>query len=764
MNGGADVRPWPKMPIAKRAAVLRKVRALGLVSTYAAVALFATVSFFFLHHLGNRIPYELALQRFRTEVEAGRPDEGQARRYKTDYEYCQISEAVLAGAQWARGEFAAREAVILKTFDDASGARGNCHELDAALNGAAVGKTTLKTQYWWGSKALHALALRRFSVHEIRELTRIFTRIAYVLLAVSLAAFVPGTLPAAAPLLAFGAFFSGVEYWADVANGTPYLWTVLSAAVLAGLLRGRRPSGPGAVPLWCFAAGTVSSYLWLGDGHAFLAVTWIGLLVWFGGGAPNAAERTRRAVSCIALYVAGFLTCYGLGQIVKALVGGGEPVWSSFRDGVAVFFERSAADLSAGLAAHLGAYLDSFYAMVLPSWLPTRVVPGVVPMSVAASALAAAAGCAVFQARRGRPDPLWSVLWIAGLTAAVSTVGFMSTDDIPYRTARLVFVPLALCWSGLAVSVRTMGWKLFPPPAAKFRPRPPHVAGGRLPPAGALAPGAARGSAAGAAALSGIVLAGAGSASWYFVTLDARTIDGLVANVEGARLVIRSDFDVYSDGDRLVYVKEECGAEDVDALFFLHLYPVDAADLPAPRRPHGFENLDFAFERYGLRGGGRCAAARALPGYGIASIHTGQYVPGQDPVWSGRVGTGDATIDELFAGVEGARPVIRSSFDVYLDGSRLVYVKRECGDEDVDAWFFLHVYPVDEADLPAPRRPHGFENLDFVFGRYGLRGGGRCAAARALPEYGIASIHTGQYVPGQDPDWDERVSLEAYAP
>ena len=762
MNGGADVRPLPEMRIAKRAAVLRKVRALGLVSTYAAVALFATVSFFLLHHLGNRIPYELASQRFRTEVEAGRPDEGQARRYKTDYEYCQISEAVLAGAQWAREEFAAREAVILKTFDDASGARGNCHELDAALNGAAVGKTTLKTQYWWGSKALHAVALRHFSVREIRDLTRISTRIAYVLLAASLVAFVPGTLPAAAPLLAFGAFFSGVEYWADVANGTPYLWTVLSAAVLAGLLRGRRPSGvfPGAVPLWCFAAGTVSSYLWLGDGHAFLAVTWIGLLVWFGGGAPNAAERTRCAVSCIALYVAGFLACYGLGLMARAAVEGHERLWSTFREAALRSSEIVAASVSTGLTAHLGAYLDSFYAMVLPSWLPTRVVPGVVPMSVAASALAAAAGFAVFQARRGRLDPLWSVLWIAGLVS-VNSVSLVMPEDIHYRTARFVFVPLALCWSGLAVSVRTMGWKLFPPPAAKSRPRPPHVApGGRLRPAGALA----RGSAAGAAALSGVVLAGAGSASWYFVTLDARTIDGLVANVEGARLAIRSDFDVYSDGDRLVYVKEECGAEDVEAPVFLHLYPVDAEDLPAPRRPHGFENLDFAFERYGLRGGGRCAAVRALPGYGIASIHTGQYVPGQGPVWSGRVGTGDATIDELFAGVEGARPVIRSSFDVYLDGGRLVYVKRECGDEDVDAWFFLHVYPVDAEDLPAPRRPHGFENLDFVFGRHGLRGGGRCAAARALPGYGIASIHTGQYVPGQDPDWDERVSLEAYAP
>ena len=744
------------MRVPERAAVLRTVRALGPAPACAAIALLATVFFFFLHYVGNGIPYELAQQRFKAEIEAGRPDEGQARGYKSDYEYCQISETVLAGAKWAREEFAAREAVILKTFRRTPEAHEYyCYELDAVLNGARIDKATLNTRYWWGSKALHAIALRYFSVHEIREITRIATRAAYVLLAVSLLAFAPRTLPAAAPLLVLGAFSSGVEYWADVANGTPYLWTVLSAAVLAGLLRGRRSSGAfsGPVPVWCFAAGTVSSYLWLGDGHTFLAVTWIGLLVWFGGGEPGAAERTRRAAACIALHVGGFLGCYGLGQAAKALVRGSGPVWSNFRDGLLNTVEHSAADVSAGLAAHLGRYLDSFYAMAWPGWLPA----GAVPVAAAASALAAAVGFALFQARRGRLDPLWSVLWIVGLMA-VNAVSFLILEDIHHRTARFVFVPLALCSSCLVLSVRTLDGKLFRPPAAKFPPRPPHDAsGGFLPPAGAPAPGAARGS----AALPGVVLAGAASASWYFVTLDSRTIDGLVASVEDTRPVISAGFDVHLDGGRLVYVKDECGDEDVDAAFFLHLYPVDEADLPDSRRPHGFDNLDFAFERYGLRAGGRCAAVRLLPERGIESIHTGQYVPGQDPEWSGRVRRADsATVDGLIASVEDARPVVSARFDVYLDGSRLVYVKRECGGEDVDARFFLHVYPVDEADLPDPRRPHGFDNLDFVFERRGLRAGGRCAAARVLPEYGIASIHTGQYVPGRDPDWEARVSLE----
>ena len=711
------------MRIGKPAAVLRRVRALGPAPAYAAVALLATAFFFLLHYVGNSIPYELARQRFQAEFEAGRPDEGWARGYKSDGEYCDISEAVMAGAKWARGRRAVDDAVVLRTFRPMPGADERCHELRAASNGAETGMMTLKPRYWWGSKALYAIALRYLSVREIRELTLTATRAAYVLLAVVLVAFVPRTLPAAAPLLVLGAFSSGLEYWADVANGTPYLWTVSSAAVLAGLLRVRRPSGvfSGAVPLWCFAAGTVSSYLWLGDGHTFLAATWIGLLVWFGGGAPDAAERTRRAVSCIALYAAGFVACYGLGQIVKAVAWSYERVlWHYLWGRTKTVAGDTIDDLSTG--ENLSTYLESFYAMAWPGWLPA----GVFPTTVAVSSLAAAAVFAVFRARRGRGEPLRGVLWIAGLLA-VNAVNFVMAEDIPYRTARFVFVPLALCCSCLILCVRTTDRKL-------------------------------------SAAVLGTVLAVSGSVSWYVDSFNARAAGRLMASVGDVRPFVRGGFDAYLDGDRLVYVKEDCGGGDVDGRFFLHLYPVDEADLPEHRRRHGFDNLDFAFEKYGFRGGGRCVAVRALPEYEIVSIRTGQYMPGRDPEWSGRVGPADSrTIDDLFASVEDARPVISSGFDVYLDGDRLVYVKEDCGGEDVGARFFLHLYPVDEADLPDPRRPHGFDNLDFAFERYGLRGGGRCAAVRVLPEYAIARIHTGQFVPGHDPDWDEMVYPEAWS-
>ena len=90
-------------------------------------------------------------------------------------------------------------------------------------------------------------------------------------------------------------------------------------------------------------------------------------------------------------------------------------------------------------------------------------------------------------------------------------------------------------------------------------------------------------------------------------------------------------------------------------------------------------------------------------------------------------------------------PVIRSDFDVYLRENRLVYFKEPCVRADIKARFFLHLYPVDVNDLPDHRKQYGFDNLDFNFIRAIFDG--KCIAKMALPEYDIARISTGQYVP-----------------
>ena len=104
--------------------------------------------------------------------------------------------------------------------------------------------------------------------------------------------------------------------------------------------------------------------------------------------------------------------------------------------------------------------------------------------------------------------------------------------------------------------------------------------------------------------------------------------------------VIRSDWDVHLVGNSLVYVKEQCGLEDVDASFFIYLDPVGVNNLLSHRKQYSFDNLDFAFRDHGFIEGGVCVARRELPDYAIAAISTGQFVRengGVDRLWKGEI-------------------------------------------------------------------------------------------------------------------------------
>ncbi len=111
--------------------------------------------------------------------------------------------------------------------------------------------------------------------------------------------------------------------------------------------------------------------------------------------------------------------------------------------------------------------------------------------------------------------------------------------------------------------------------------------------------------------------------------------EDLAELIEDSQPVIRSDFDVHLIENSLVYVKERCEQDDVEAMFFLHLDPVDVDDLPDHRKQYGFDNLDFSFRKYSRIEGGICLVSRRLPDYDIAAIRTGQYVPGEGRIWEG---------------------------------------------------------------------------------------------------------------------------------
>ena len=223
--------------------------------------------------------------------------------------------------------------------------------------------------------------------------------------------------------------------------------------------------------------------------------------------------------------------------------------------------------------------------------------------------------------------------------------------------------------------------------------------------------------------------------------------------VADAEPMARSRFAVWLDaeGRRLTWVRDGCSAEDTGERFFLHVYPVEAEDLPEWREEYGFENYNFQFGEHGvLLGDGSCVVTTPLPTYPIASIETSQGYGGA--LWSARFAYAPPEID---ADLLAREPLARSVFDVWRDGDALVYVRERCTEEEAGARFGLHLYPVDEGDLTAARREHGFENRDFFLWERGARPDGRCVAVAPLPSWPIARVETGQYDEGGRRWWVE---------
>ena len=86
--------------------------------------------------------------------------------------------------------------------------------------------------------------------------------------------------------------------------------------------------------------------------------------------------------------------------------------------------------------------------------------------------------------------------------------------------------------------------------------------------------------------------------------------------------------------------------------------------------------------------------------------------------------------------------IIRSTYDIYLDGRTLTYVRRQCDNDDAAKRFILHVFPVDNSVIDG----NELHTMDFSF----IEGkdwyvGESCVVSRQLPDFAIAYIRTGQY-------------------
>lgn len=220
----------------------------------------------------------------------------------------------------------------------------------------------------------------------------------------------------------------------------------------------------------------------------------------------------------------------------------------------------------------------------------------------------------------------------------------------------------------------------------------------------------------------------------------------------------RSVYDVSISGRSVVFVKEPCVDADIAHRFFLHVFPEDPADLPSWRRAAGYDNLDFAFPLWGVLFDGKCAAIAPLPEYAISGVSAGQFTE-EGELWTASAPFDPGALRTAYADVKTREPDVGAEFDLYLDKAArtLTYVKEPCASSDADALFFLHVTPDRASDLPEGRREIGFDNKDFNFDLNGVVFDGKCVARVSLPEYRIASVRTGQWVPGEGEAWEATI-------
>ena len=218
----------------------------------------------------------------------------------------------------------------------------------------------------------------------------------------------------------------------------------------------------------------------------------------------------------------------------------------------------------------------------------------------------------------------------------------------------------------------------------------------------------------------------------------------IVSQLSPDNLVLDASHDMYLTDSRLVFAKDGCHADDAERLF-AQATPIDASVLPRTQN-----HLRMGRHGRPLRDEGKCIARYHLPRMPISHILVGQRDSAKAILWSGEIVLDRAAFEKTLAAMLAAagEPVIESGMDVHVHGQRIFYVSDDCEGTDGRTPFFLHAVPMREADLPAERRGHGYDSLDFH--QAGVTFGERCIVRWQLPDYPIRRIRTGQSVEVRD--------------
>lgn len=581
---------------------------------YAIVAALTIVMFIALHVVGNRLPFDLAVERFAevlhaspansAEMESGASQNERQPQVlmKQGFHFCEFAAVVLADARAARDSGSGIQEAILQSIVPTDDLCGNVRA--AVLQGVWFEDFVYANlRHWMGGKALYAIALRYLTVREFHLAIEALTYCGFLSVALALLLVVGWrALLVGAPLLVCGLYLGALEQHSNIADGLPFAWALFATALGTVLLRRSLPMS--AARLFFFFAGMVSHYLWYFDGGNFLAATLIGLVVILARSTDSPWQRVVRAAACVGVYAAGFVVSLASRVVLVSAVS--EWVFERLLvERVVLLLGRVWTPWAKDMAARDLGTFQMVARIDAPTfdWL----------LLTAVAALALAAAIAGHRAWRRKQVFLITCLGLGALFVP-SCVHFVLPADDPERAARLMFLPLGLSWCCLFTVLTTL-------------------------PGRQLAAWSG-----GIVAVLALSYAGTHLAyQWNYETKLARATALQAAQEDGAFAVYLLDTAVAGGEARierpgatlereLIYRKSPCSGEDLRAEFELHLL-APLANLPDHSRPLGFVNAGFSFYPNGQIFLDTCFASVRVPDY-AQGIRTGQsfYIGGR---WRG---------------------------------------------------------------------------------------------------------------------------------
>ena len=200
---------------------------------------------------------------------------------------------------------------------------------------------------------------------------------------------------------------------------------------------------------------------------------------------------------------------------------------------------------------------------------------------------------------------------------------------------------------------------------------------------------------------------------------------------------VDSAFDVHLLDGAVALVMEPCLPSFItQSNVKVRAAPVNRADLPPHREGETDEVRFFELYQHGEFFNGKCVASLPLPGYPVADVVLDWGAPPLDHA---------VARDAMRRARTDGRLLARAAYDVYITNDELVYVKEPCSPNAAKTlFFFVHIYPRSEDDLPEDQRRERPERRYVKRNHHGALLPDACVALFPLPDYPVAGFQTGQ--------------------